>query len=100
MNTRKNLSRSGKRPRPAKQLPNTWTVGQAAEWADVPKRTLYRMIKAEIVPCIIPIGEPQEQKLAKAHTGTRNRTCFRFLIPRVAFMKWWENYTGKTGAAA
>jgi hypothetical protein len=77
---------------------NTWSVKMAARWAGVPERTLYRMLRAGIVPCIA-LGESQTQEWPSAHDGKRRRTCYRFLIPSVAFMKAWENLgTDKTAA--
>jgi hypothetical protein len=69
---------------------NTWTVKETARWAGVPERTLYRMLRAGVLPCIA-MGDMQEQKLSKAKSGKRVRKCYRFVIPRVAFMKAWEN---------
>jgi hypothetical protein len=69
---------------------NSWTPKIAAAWAGVPERTLYRLLRDGAVPCL-PMGESQDQKWPKAHDGKRRRTCFRFLIPRVAFIKWWES---------
>jgi hypothetical protein len=69
---------------------NTWSVKMAAKWAGVPERTLYRMLRDGLVPCI-PLGDVQVQKLAAAKSGKRKRQCSRFVIPRVSFMKAWEN---------
>lgn len=69
---------------------NTWSVRMAALWAGVPERTLYRMLRKGIVPCI-PMGERQTQEWPSAHDGKRRRACYRFLIPRAAFMKAWES---------
>jgi hypothetical protein len=60
----------------------------------MPLRTLYRLLRQRVVPCI-PVGEPQTQRekpgSKRWRTGKRQRTCYRFVIPRVAFMKWYEN---------
>jgi hypothetical protein len=69
---------------------NTWSAKMAAAWAGVPERTLYRMLRDGLLPCI-PMGETQVQKLSTAKSGKRVRKCYRFVIPRVAFMKAWEN---------
>jgi hypothetical protein len=78
---------------------NTWSVKVAARWAGVPERTLYRMLRENIVPCIA-MGESQVQKLSTAKLGKRMRKCYRFVIPRVAFMRAWENLgtVGNTAA--
>jgi hypothetical protein len=69
---------------------NTWTVGQAAEWAQVPTRTMYKLLRDGVVPSI-PMGACQTQQLPGARDGKRRRTCYRYLIPRAAFVKAWEN---------
>ncbi|MGA7235936.1 MAG: hypothetical protein WBY44_09660 [Bryobacteraceae bacterium] len=68
---------------------NTWSVKEAALWAGVPERTLYRLLRKGIVPCIL-MGERQTQDWPSAHDGKRRRACYRFLIPRQAFMTAWE----------
>jgi hypothetical protein len=70
---------------------NTWTVQQAANWAGLSNRTLYPMLRAGLVPSI-QIGDEQTQSLPNARTGERKRKCYRFVIPRVAFMKAWESF--------
>jgi hypothetical protein len=78
-------------PIPALDLnKNTWSVRMAAAWAGIPERTLYRLLRAGTVPCI-PMGEGQIQKLSTAKSGKRVRKCYRFVIPRAAFVKAWEN---------
>jgi hypothetical protein len=77
---------------------NTWSVKEAARWAGVPERTLYRLLRKGIVPCI-PMGERQTQEWPSAHDGKRRRACYRFLIPRVAFMKAWESLGNDKTAA-
>jgi hypothetical protein len=77
-------------------LPNTWSVKEAALWCGIPERSLYRLLRAAVLPCIA-MGDLQEQKLPKARSGKRVRKCYRFVIPRVAFMKAWEGFTGSTG---
>ena len=69
---------------------NTWSVKEAAVWAGVPERTLYRMLRVGAVPCF-PMGRSQTQKLPRAKSGERKRRCYRFIIPRAAFQKAWEN---------
>jgi hypothetical protein len=79
---------------------NTWSVPMAAAWAGIPTRTLYKLLRDGVVPSI-QMGERQTQQLPSAHDGKRRRTCYRFLIPRVAFMTAWERLgsgTDKTAA--
>jgi hypothetical protein len=68
----------------------TWTPAMASEWSGIPYRTLYRLLREGLVPCI-PIGESQTQKWPKGKTGKRSRACFRFVIPRVSFINWLES---------
>jgi len=74
---------------------NTWTPAMAAAWAGIPTRTLYRLLRAGNVPSI-PIGESQSQEWSNSHTGTRERACFRYMIPRAAFIRYWENIGSTT----
>src|SRR5215472_3930739 len=69
---------------------NSWTPKIAAAWAGMPERTLYRLLRAGAVPCL-PMGDPQIQKWPDARDGKRRRACFRFIIPRAAFVRWWES---------
>jgi hypothetical protein len=69
---------------------NTWNVKMAAAWAGIPERSLYKLLRASALPCIA-MGDIQFQNLPKAKSGKRVRKCYRFIIPRVAFMKAWEN---------
>jgi hypothetical protein len=68
----------------------TWTPAMAAEWSGIPYRTLYRLLREGLIPCI-PVGESQTQKWPNAKSGKRERACFRFMIPRVAFINWLES---------
>jgi hypothetical protein len=81
---------------------NTWSVKTAALWAGIPTRTLYRMLREGMLPCIA-MGDLQQQRLSKARSGKRTRKCYRFIIPRAAFMRAWESIgaatMGKTTAA-
>lgn len=78
---------------------NTWTVVMAAEWAGIPTRTLYRLLRDGVVPSI-QLGDPQEQQWPSAHDGKRKRACYRFLIPRQAFIRAWENLGNNDKTAA
>jgi hypothetical protein len=62
----------------------------AAAWAGIPARALYRLLRAGNVPSI-PIGESQSQDWSNSRTGTRERACYRYMIPRTAFIRWWES---------
>jgi len=68
---------------------NTWTPQMAAAWAGMPLRTLYRLLRAGTVPAI-PIGDSVSQDWAPSRTGTRERACARYMIPRTAFIRWFE----------
>jgi hypothetical protein len=67
---------------------NNWTPLEAAEWSGIAHRTLLRLLKEGLVPAI-PIGAPQNQKLANGKR--RRRACSKFVIPRKAFIRWFEN---------
>lgn len=67
---------------------NTWTPEQAAEWSGIQYRTLLRLLKEGLVPTI-PIGRTQSQNMGKGKP--RRRACAKFIIPRVAFQRWFEN---------
>lgn len=68
---------------------NRWSAQEASAWSGIPTRTLYRLLREGVAPSI-PMGDPQVQRLDVARNGQRRRSCFRFLIPRVAFMRWYE----------
>jgi hypothetical protein len=61
----------------------------AASWAGIPERTVYRLLREGIVPSI-PMGTAQIQQLPAAHDGKRRRACFKYVIPRKAFIRWFE----------
>jgi hypothetical protein len=67
---------------------NLWTPKQAAEWSGIKYRTLLRLLREGVVPCI-PVGAAQAQKMRDRKR--RLRACRTFLIPRVAFIRWFEN---------
>jgi hypothetical protein len=79
-------------------LPN-WTVPQMCDWANIPHRTGYNLLREGKIPCLTS-GDEQVQKLKSARTGKRKRSCFRFIIPSKAFRLWWENYDKRFGTAA
>jgi hypothetical protein len=74
----------------ARSEKNSWTPGEAAKWANIPTRTLYRLLREGAVPSLA-MGEAQTQQFPNARNGKRKRSCFRYVIPRVAFIKWWES---------
>jgi hypothetical protein len=67
---------------------NNWTPMEAAEWSGIRYRTLLRLLKEGMVPTI-PIGAVQHQNMGKGKR--RRRACTKYLIPRVSFMRWFEN---------
>jgi hypothetical protein len=75
---------------------NSWSPAEAAEWANIPLRTLYRLLAEGKVPSL-PMGDAQTQAFPLARSGKRKRACFRYVIPRVAFIKWWESI-GRPGS--
>jgi hypothetical protein len=55
------------------------------------------------MPCTgIPIVDSQTQKWPGTRDGKRRRACFRYMIPRLAFMRWYENIgrSDSSGTAA
>jgi hypothetical protein len=66
---------------------NKWTPREAAEWSGIGYRTLLRLFKEGLAPCI-PVGPPQDQQMAES---CRRRACSTYLVPRVAFQRWFEN---------
>jgi hypothetical protein len=75
---------------------NTWSVAMAAKWCGIPYRTLLRMCQQGRCPAI-PIGEGGNQKWPAAKNGRRRRSCFKFMVPRVSFMRWFESIGRETG---
>jgi hypothetical protein len=69
---------------------NSWTPKIAAAWADIPERALYRLLRDGAVPCL-PMGKSQIQNWPIAHDKKRRRACFRYVIPKAAFIRWFEN---------
>jgi hypothetical protein len=76
---------------------NNWTPQQAAEWSGIKYRTLLRLLKEGLVPAI-PVGPEQRQKMGNGKR--RRRACAMYLIPRVAFQKWFENIGAPGNTAA
>jgi hypothetical protein len=77
--------------------PNLWTVTEAARWSQISYRSLLAMLRDGQAPCL-RVGGPQIQKMGRGRKK-RSRTCARFLVPRVAFCKWFEGIqpAGSTG---
>ena len=46
------------------------------------------MLKNGEAPCL-RLGNPQTQRMGKGRKG-RKRTCGRYLVPRAAFVTWFE----------
>jgi hypothetical protein len=69
---------------------NSWTVPMCAAWSGMPQRTIYRLLRDGRIPSI-PMGVAQTQAWPAARDGKRPRSCYRFIIPRVAFIRWFEN---------
>jgi hypothetical protein len=67
---------------------NNWTPQQAAEWSGIRYRTLLRLLKEGLVPAIA-VGDVQNQDMGDGKR--RRRSCAMYLIPRVAFQRWFEN---------
>jgi hypothetical protein len=67
----------------------------AAAWSGLSSRAIYRLVRTGRIPSIAT-GAPQIQDLPAARNGTRPRSCFRFIIPRVAFIKWFESIESST----
>jgi hypothetical protein len=76
------------------ELKNTWTPIEAATWSGIPRRSLYRLLRDGIAPSI-PMGEAQVQRWDKARDGKRRRSCFKYVVPRVAFIRWFEGIGGR-----
>jgi hypothetical protein len=75
---------------------NTWTPQMASAWSGIPYRTLLQMCKEGRCPSI-PLGEPQAQKWPKGKSGRRRRACFKYMIPRHSFIRWFQSI-GRTGS--
>jgi hypothetical protein len=67
---------------------NNWTPVQASEWSGIRYRTLLRLLKEGLVPSI-QVGDAQNQEMPDGKR--RRRAASTWVIPRVAFMKWFEN---------
>ena len=64
-----------------------WTPTQASQWSGIKYRTLLRMIRAGVVPCI---------RCEPARAAAPKR---KLLIPREPFQKWLANI-GPSGVVA
>ena len=72
------------------EAPNLWTVKEASRWSGISYRALLLLLNDGLAPCL-RVGEPQIQKMGRRKS--RRRVCARYLVPRVAFQKWFENIT-------
>lgn len=70
--------------------PNTWTPKQAAEWAGIPYRLLLEFLAEGLLPAI-PVGPPKTQAMPGGKK--RNRRVAKWIIPREAFIRAWQNFT-------
>ena len=71
--------------------PNVWSPHQAAQWAGVPHRRLLDFFHDGLLPAI-PIGVSQTQKMQGGRK--RKRRVSKWIVPRLAFIKAWENFSG------
>lgn len=69
---------------------NGWSIQQASDWSRIPEKSLYEMAVAGTIPCI-RLGEAQEQRMPSARSGRRYRRYSRIVIPKAAFVRWFEN---------
>lgn len=74
----------------AVKQPNTWTSQQAAEWAGINHRLLLDFFDRGLLPAI-RVGPPITQKMA--YGKKRRRRASKFVVPRLAFIRAWENFT-------
>jgi hypothetical protein len=70
---------------------NLWTAFDASEWSGIKYRQLLRLFHAGEAPCI-RIGDPQIQNMGRGRKK-RRRAVGRFLVPKKAFITWFENLT-------
>jgi hypothetical protein len=72
----------------ALQQKNNWSSFDASEWSGIKHRTLLKLLREGLVPSI-PVGKTQQQQMRNGKV--RRRACGTYLIPRKAFVKWFEN---------
>ena len=72
----------------------SWSVRQASAWSGIPLRTLYGMLADGLVPSV-PVNPHHIPR-----AGARTRKCFRYVIPRAAFQRWFEAGALGSGNAA
>jgi len=65
-----------------------WTAKEAADWVGLNYRTALKLFRDGVAPCI-PIGAPTAQNMGKGRKK-RKRTCGRYLVPKKAFIAWFE----------
>jgi hypothetical protein len=72
---------------------NSWSAKQAAEWAGIQHRLLLDLLAEGRLPAI-RVGRPQYQRMAD---GTRRkRRAWRWIVPKTAFQRAWENFNPQT----
>ena len=71
------------------QDPKLWTAVEAARWSGISYRALLALLRDGQVPCL-RVGEAQSQNMGRGNKK-RRRACGRYLLPVVAFKKWFEN---------
>ena len=67
---------------------NLWTVAEAARWSGIPYRSLLVLMSEGRVPCI-RIGRAKVHNMGRGKKP-RRRSCTKFLVPRLAFVNWFE----------
>jgi excisionase family DNA binding protein len=72
-----------------RRLPNSWTPQQAADWAEIKKRTLLKMLADGLLPAI-RVGGSHVQELKGGIQ--RQRSAWKWIIPREAFQQAWRNF--------
>jgi hypothetical protein len=71
------------------ELLNSWSLAQAAVWADIKPRQLADLLAQGVLPGL-PVGGPHVQKLAGG--VRRKRRCWRWIIPRESFQNAWRTF--------
>jgi hypothetical protein len=75
-------------PNPNNEL-NVWSTEEAARWAGVNERLLHDWLSRGLLPAIA-VGKPHTHKMKD---GTRrHRRVYKWLVPKQAFIKAWENF--------
>jgi hypothetical protein len=75
----------------AVKQPNRWSTKEAADWAEVPHRTLLDLLNEGVLPAIA-IGRTRTEVL-KDGTKRRRRVA-KWIVPREAFIHAWQTFSG------